>query len=277
MLWIGWWVVVTLVGVAGTVASLNGVRFGGRVAAEMRDLDRTGAPARSRVVRAGDLPAPVQRYAARAITRTNPIRSVSLHHHGRFRPTLDGKWLAIDGAQRFRADPPAFVWWGRVRLAPGIWIDARDRSVDARGNMLVAAESTITLADSRGSQVDQSALLRLLGEMTWFPTALLDSRYVSWTPVDDHRASATLRVGNRAVTGTFEFDADLPVTFTAERYRDVGAGQSVLTPFVGRFTDHRAIDGVVVPHRLIASWVIDGRPSEYADFLVDRLDFDRQH
>jgi hypothetical protein len=36
------------------------------------------------------------------------------------------------------------------------------------------------LANSTGPQLDRGALLRLLGEMTWFPTALVDSRYVRW-------------------------------------------------------------------------------------------------
>lgn len=275
MLWIAWWVVVTLVGVTGTWASVNGVRFGARVAAEMRDLERGRAAPHSRLARGTALPAPVKRYVEKAVARQDPIRGATLRHHGRFRPSLDGRWLPIRGVQRFRADPPAFVWWGRVRIAPGIWIDARDRSVDATGNMLVAAESTITLADSRGSQVDQSALLRLLGEMTWFPTAFLDERFVRWTAIDDHRASAALQVGDHAVTGTFDFGVDdLPAEFTADRYRDVGGGHSVLTPFVGRFSDYRAIGGVVVPYRVLASWVVEGRSSDYADFLVDRLEFD---
>jgi hypothetical protein len=275
VLWIAWWVVVTMVGAAGTVASLNSVRFGRRVAAEMRALDRPRASSYPPLVRTADLPAPVQRYVNKAVTRAEPIRGVTLRHHGRFRPSLDGRWLPVEGVQRFRADSPAFVWWGRVRVAPGIWIDARDRSADATGNMLVAAESTITLADSRGSQIDQSALLRLLGEMTWFPTGLLDARYVHWTAIDDHRASATLRVADHAVTGTFDFGRDdLPAAFTAERYRDVGGGQSALTTFVGRFSDYRAVDGAVVPYRVIASWVLDDRSIEYADLLIDQVEFD---
>jgi hypothetical protein len=40
------------------------------------------------------------------------------------------------------------------------------------------------------------ALMRLLAEMTWFPTALLDERYVTWAPVDDAQARATLRVAD---------------------------------------------------------------------------------
>ncbi len=276
-MWIAVWAVVTIVGLLGTIASVNNVRFGRRVSAEIKAV-AAGArePARVDARQLPDLPAPVARYGRKALPRPTVIRTVHLRHGGRFRPSLDGSWLPIRGEQFFRVDPPAFVWWGRVRVAPGMWIDARDRSVDGSGNMLVMPESTFTLADSTGPQLDQGALLRLLAEMAWFPTAFFDTRYVRWAPVDDRRAAATLRVADREATATFEFGPDdLPAAVTAERYRDLGGGRAALTPFLGRCADYRSVDGVLVPHRMIASWVINGHPVEYVDFLVEQLEFDR--
>jgi hypothetical protein len=143
--------------------------------------------------------------------------------------------------------------------------------------MLVRVESTVTVANSSGPQLDQGALLRLLGEMTWMPTALLDRRYVRWSAIDDHRASATLTINGREVSGVFEFGADdLPTTFTAQRYRDIGSGQSVLTPFVGRSNDCCAVSGVLVPFRVVGAWVVENHPTEYADFALEELAFDRR-
>src|SRR6185437_15125960 len=89
-------------------------------------------------------------------------------------------------------------------------------------------------------------------------------------------ARATLRVNGRAASGEFEFGTDgLPATFSAERYRDIGAGKSVLTPFVGRLSDFRSVDGVLVPHRVVGAWMVDGKTLEYADFEVRQLEFDR--
>jgi hypothetical protein len=277
MWWVVLWVAVTIVGVAGTVASLNSVRFGRRVAQEVRIL--AGAPRDAPpppATQLSNLPHPVQRYLAKATAgRSAGITWVRLRHGGRFRPSLDGSWLPIRGEQYFRTSPPAFIWWGRVRMFPGVWVDARDRSMDGAGNMLVALESTFTLADSTGPQLDQGALLRLLGEMTWFPTALLDERYVRWSAVDDRRARATLEVSGRSVSGEFTFGPDdLPVAFSADRYRDTGGGTSVLTPFVGRMSDFRAVDGVLVPSRIVAAWIVEGRTIEYADFAVREIEFD---
>lgn len=277
MRWVILWTIVAAAGVLGAVAAVNSLRFARLVAREVQAVaEASGAVAPLDAAVRADVPPPVQRYLGKALgRRSSAIRAARLRHGGTFRPSVTGSWLPIHGEQYFTADPPAFIWWGRVRIFPGLWIDARDRSVDGAGRMLVAAESTLTLADSSGPQLDQGALLRLLGEMMWFPTAYLDARYVHWSPIDEHRASATLRVNGREVTGVFTFGSDdLPVTFSADRYRDVGGGRAVLTPFIGRNGDYRAVDGVLVPHRVSAAWMIDGQPIEYANFEVERLEFD---
>ena len=47
-----------------------------------------------------------------------------------------------------------------------------------------------------------------------------------------------------------------------------------MTPFVGRFTDYRPVDGVLVPHRAVAAWIVEGTSQEYVRFDVERLEFD---
>jgi len=276
-MWVQLWAVVTCVGVLGTVVSVNNLRFAALVHEEAAALVSAASAPPAGIAIRDELPAPVRRYIAKATAaRKQPVRWARLRHGGTFRTSLDGNWLPIRGEQSFTASPPGFVWWGRVRLAPGVWVDARDRSAAGAGGMLVKAESTITLADSRGLEMDQSALARLLGELMWFPTAFLDERYVRWTAVDDRRATATLTVNDRAASGELAFGPDdLPVGFSAARYRDIGGGTSVLTPFVGTSSDFRLTGGMMVPYRMVASWQVDGAVIDYARFEVDAIDFDQ--
>jgi hypothetical protein len=234
---------------------------------EARPIDRA---------RLATLPPPVRRYLEKALgSRARAVRTVRLRHGGTFRTKLDGKWLPIRGEQYFAANPPGFIWWGRVAMIPGLWVEARDRSVGGTGHMLVRVESTFTLADVRGPELDQGALLRLLGEMVWFPTSFLDERYVTWSPVDDRRATATLRVGGQEVSGVYEFGDDgLPTAFRADRYRDLGRGRSVLTPFIGESADFRDEGGLLVPHRMTALWVVAGEAIPYAQFVVESIAYD---
>jgi hypothetical protein len=185
MWWVAWWAVVAIVGACGVVASTNSVRFERRVAREVREME---ASADTRLLdrrRLAELPDPVQRYLSKAVgARQGAIQTVRLRHGGTFRPSLQGSWFPIRGEQDFTADPPGFIWWGRVRIFPGLWIDARDRSMNGAGSMFVTAESTFTIADSHGPQLDQGALVRLLAEMPWLPTTFLDSRYVRWAAIE---------------------------------------------------------------------------------------------
>ncbi|MCM3880534.1 MAG: hypothetical protein ND807_10545 [Vicinamibacterales bacterium] len=273
MLWGG----VAIVGTAGAVAAANNIRFQHRVHREVREMlasaAHTGAIDRGALER---LPDPVRRYLTKAIgARRTFIHSARLRQDGTFRPDLKGRWYPLTGEQYFTADSPGFIWWGRVRPMPGIWMEARDRSVRGAGNMLVVAESTVTLNDARGPELDQGALLRLLGELAWVPTVYLDDRYVRWTAIDDRRAKATLAVEGREVVALFEFgDDDLPARFRAERFRDLGGGKSELTPFLGEYHDYRDVDGVIVPHEMVGSWIIDGTPMPYARFRVAAIEFD---
>ena len=266
-----------LLAALATIAAVNSARFGRRVRRDVAVLWETIPESRPIDRQALQrLPQPVRTYLEKALgSRTHFIHSVRLEHGGTFRPALDGGWLAIHGRQYFSLDPPGFVWWGRARLAPGLWVDARDRVLRGVGNMLVSAESSYTLADSSGPELDQGALLRLLGEMAWFPTVFIDDRYVAWSAVDDRSAKATFRLNGREVTGCFTFGDDgLPANFSAERYRDLGKGKSVLTPFTGRLSDYRTVDGLLVPHMMVAAWIVGGREIEYVRFSVERIEFD---
>jgi hypothetical protein len=263
-------------GAVGFVISVQRARFEQGVESEARRLFAAAGQGEPQAAAHGSLPAPVRRYleVSGALGHA-PVGSVRLRHGGRLRASLDGAWLPIRGEQYFTAGPPGFVWWGRIRMAPGLWVDGRDLSLGGEGNMLVKAASTFTLGDVRGPEMDQGALQRLLGEMIWFPTVLLDERYVSWVPVDEASARATLRVGGREVTVTYHFGPDgLPARVSTERFRDVG-GKGVLTPWAGTSSDFREVDGLRVPFRMGASWTVDGRDVQYADWEVETVEYGR--
>jgi hypothetical protein len=270
------WSLVAVLGIVGTVMSVQGLRFERRFAREARALLAASRAPAPEDVPLEALPPPVRRYlAASGAAARAPIRAARVRHGGTFAPSPGGKPLSIRGEQVLVADEPGFVWWGRIRAAPGIWIDGRDRSVGGEGNMLVRAASTVTLADARGPELDQGALLRLLGEMVWMPTALRDARYVAWAPVDEAAASARLRVGGREVEATFRFGPDgMPVPFSALRHFTSG-GNSVPTPFTGTFADYRRVDGVLVPFRLAATWHLAGGDYTYARWDVEQIELDR--
>jgi hypothetical protein len=271
-------------GIAAAVAALvavgvrwNAAGFAGRVARETREMWRGGAPARPLArERLDSLPGPVRTYLVKALgDRERPVATVRFRHGGRFRTALDGPWRAIRGEQYEAADPPGFVWWGRLRAGPGVWVDARDCSVNGTGAMLVSLESSFTIADRTGPEMDQGSLLRLLSDLVLFPTAFLDDRYVEWAAIDDGYARASLRVGGREVAGVFAFGPDgLPRGFSARRYFDPGRGTPELREWSGDYEDYRSAGGMLVPHRFVGYWHAGEERVPYVDFRLDTPEYD---
>lgn len=280
----GWslvWGLVTIVAALGTWASLQSSRFERRFARDAKALLAAAAPpqpgaAPLELGRLERLPAPVRGYLNLAFAGPpQRVASVRFRHGGRFRTRLDGPWQAIRGQQYDTADPPGFLWWGRLSPVPGVWIDARDRSVGGQGNMVVRLESSITLFDRAGPELDQGALLRLLSDLVLLPSAMLDERYVAWTPIDDRHARASLRVREASVSGVFEFGDDaLPSAFHADRYFDSGSGQPRLLPWSGDYADYRRVAGLLVPHHFIGYWHVDGQRIPYVDFTLETPEYD---
>jgi hypothetical protein len=269
----GWLVIMiflTLFGAAGVVANVNQLRWQRRVALEMRSLV-AAQPSHELRPALTELPPPVARYRQLALGDRPPVRTLKLRHTGTFCMSPASKPLPIRGTQLFTSNPPGFVWSGRVRMFPGIWVDARDMAAKGEGSMRVLLDSTITIADAHGPELDQGSALRLLAEMVWYPTALFDARYVIWSAIDDRHATATLRFGAREVSGVFEFGSDgLPVGMSAERFMD----KHGLRPWGGTYRDWRNVSGMRVPFEAMVTWQLETGPFTYAHWLVQAVDYD---
>lgn len=276
MLWIAIWAAVAAAGLLGLVVNVQGVRFERRVARDVRALAALPPGAAAPPASLASLPPPVQRYLeVSGAARRAPVRGARLRHGGTFTLEPGGKALAIEGRQYFSVDPPGFVWWGRIRLAPGLWVDGRDQLVGGEGSLLIRAASTFTIADARGRDVDEAELHRLLAEGLWMPTLLRDPRHVTWAPVDASTARATLRVGGREASAEFHFGADgLPTRVTARRWMGT-KGETALTPWWGACEDFREVDGLRVPFRITAGWDLPGGPFPYARWELETLELDR--
>ena len=270
MAWLVFFVTVALPAILGIVVNLNRIGFERRLAGEMRGLLAVPPSAVPQPGLAA-LPPPVARYHQLAVAGRAPVHTLRLHHGGAFRLSPTAKALPIQGTQLFTADPPGFVWTGRIRMFPGVWIDARDMTVAGEGSMRVLLDDTVPLVDARGPELDQGSALRLLAEMAWYPTSLFDARTVTWSAIDGDHACATLRLGDRQVSGIFEFGSDgLPLGMTAKRFKDKGK----LLPWAGIYRDWRTVSGMRVPFEAEVSWQLDTERYTYAHWFVDSMEYD---
>jgi hypothetical protein len=148
--------------------------------------------------------APVMRYFRAVLRNSQPlVRRARLSQHGEFlvRPTHDG-WRPFRATQHVATEPAGFVWDARVRMAPGLNIRVRDAFVDGTGSMLASVLGLFPLVSVAATpEIAAGALHRYLAEAVWFPTALLPTHGVAWTPLDESSARATLSVAATAGSG----------------------------------------------------------------------------
>jgi uncharacterized protein DUF6920 len=209
------------------------------------------------------LPAPVVRYFTFALTPGQPlIRRARVRWAGEFRSRPDGKWSPFTAVQHFAVRPPGFVWDATIRMTPFLPVRVRDGYVAGEGTMVGKLGALVRVVDEHGTPaIAASALSRYLAEAVWIPTALLPTEGVSWAPIDDSTARASVTDGATTVSADFHFGPRGEIVGTSMmRHRDVN-GRGVPTPFEGRYNrDYRRVSGMMIPPGAEVEWVLpEGR------------------
>lgn len=226
------------------------------------------------------LPTPVGRFSRRVRDARDggPIRSARLWQSGEFQMGEgESGWRRFEAIEAFRASPPAFYWNATIRMIPFVPVRVRDAFVQGEGSMLAKVGGVVTVMKSEGSEeLAEGALSRYLAEAPWFPTRLLTGPGLVWSPVNENEAEATLEAEGVRVTLRFTFDdegAVVQVDGLRAREADGGFEQ---TPWVGRFTDYRVMDGEWIPTWGEVAWVVDGAEVPYWRGTIERAEYRRQ-
>lgn len=204
------------------------------------------------------LPAPVQRYLRQALTDgQRPIRVARFTQTGELRTDpATNRWRPFR-AQQFVTPPSrSFVWSAKVAIVPLIHVRVRDAYVGGRGSGQVRLLSAVTVAAERDKpELNSASLHRYLAEAVWYPSALLPGAGVQWSPIDEHRALATLSDAGTTVSLEFRFNEANEVSgvHTPGRWSRSADGYD-LTPWEGHFSDYRRYQGMLVPSRAEVGW-----------------------
>lgn len=224
------------------------------------------------------LPDPVARYFRAALSEGQPIvRFARFSQRGEFlvKPEKGG-WGPFRADQHVATGPAGFVWDARIRMAPGIAVRVRDAFVEGEASMLGSLLAIVPVVRVEGTpEVAAGALHRYLAEAVWFPTALLPSSGVQWTPLDDSSARAAIGVAGTTVSVDFRFGEDGLVRgiFTPARARLIG-GRAVPNPWRGRFWNYEVRGGMRIPLAGEVEWVLPEGPQPYWRGRITDIGYD---
>ena len=246
--------------------AISYIAFQRKVAEEVEELFGKMEEIRPEVVTERDLeglPDPVQRYLRYAqIIGKEKVRFVRLKQKGFIRTKEDGGWMPFSAKQYYRADDPAFIWYGSVKLFSLPLMRARDRFYEGKGNMLIRLLPFITIADATGDEMDQGTLVRYFNEMMWFPTAYVND-YIQWESIDSSSARATISSGGLSASAVLYFNEKGQMTnFVAERYMTVDDEYSLQT-WSTPITEYREINDMMLPSKGEGVWHLSSGDFRY--------------
>ena len=257
-------VVLSLVVLAAAAMGIGTRRQRSALTADTERLIRAGAAhASSLAIRdegLGDLPPPVARYLRLALPLRKAIEQVRLTQTGTLRTDATAeRWMAFEAAHLVVPPAAGFLWNARVRVAPLLHVRVRDALIDGIGSGQVSLMSAFPVSAATGGlEMNSGSLHRYLAEAVWYPSALLPSSQLQWTPIDATKALATLTNGRVSVSLEFRFEDSGEVTgiYTPARWGTFAGGYKQV-PWEGHFREYRERDGVMVPTHGEVGWYLD--------------------
>ena len=212
------------------------------------------------------LPKPVQRYFRHVLREGQPyISTVRLMHNGQFKQDQAKEWVNIKGEQYFTAERPGFIWKGKTSL-----FTARDMYISEKGKIIVSLFSLFAVVKGEGQQYDHGELLRWLGESVWFPTNLLPSDRLQWTPVDSESAELNFDYNGLSLAYRVSFNQEGEITkLETKRYM----GEDNLETWTGRVSEYQKINGMIIPMKIEAIWRLETGDFSYARFNVTKIEY----
>lgn len=228
------------------------------------------------VRRTSDLPGAMQRYLRYAIPGERPPAGLLRLQHGgtlTMKPGVDA--LPVTGEEYFHGSEPAFIWTGWAKMNPLVWVRARDKYLQGMGNMLIKLRGAVTLADSRGPEMDSSSLVRYLAEMPLLPSAFLTLPGLAFEQIDDHAVDISLSQGDLTVSARFTIDDLGAITevHTEERFREEN-GTMIPRPWKEECRDYREVDGFRIPYDVRVLWELPEGDFPYVRFQLTRVEYD---
>ena len=220
------------------------------------------------------LPPPVQRYfrASGFVGKPQTVNVRVIWSELQLKRSHDAGWMKLSCQQLNSVPEPMRIAFMQGRIAGVIPFEGRDKYQDGHGNMLIKVMKVLTLGESKGTYMDESALVTVLSEALLAPSSALQN-YMKWQPVDDRSASAQLTYNGITVSGIFHFnEADELVRFdTNDRWQDGSPPKKI--PWSANLEGYRLARGIRYATRVSATWHEPGGDFTYVKGTIDSLEF----
>jgi len=225
----------------------------------------------SKAIAALQFPLPVKRYLEKVLPEKDlDHRMAVLRQSGKIK--VRDKYRSFNAEQYFSLERPGFIWIASVKLFKVFWINARDKYIDQKAQMLIKLLSAFRIEKRSAKELDISALIRYFMEIVWFPFLFADESKITWEAAGSDKAKGTIKDGSLSGTATFIFGKDHLVSsintedrFMAKKDRYIKAG------YRAKLSEYKRLDGCLIPTKVCLYWVDGPRQEKTLEIEITHL------
>jgi hypothetical protein len=200
---------------------------------------------------------------------------ITVKQKAEFKTDVKSEWKPLTAVQYFTTDSPNFLWASEMKSSNFFWVNAIDSYINGKGNMLIKLNSSITVADSWGIELDKSGLFRYISEAVLFPTKLLPSQNLLWNILDSNTAEIKFTDGELSVVAKLFFNSKNLIskieTFDKYRALEEGYERSMYTIYL---SEYKKLKGFMIPTYIEAEWDLKSGKFMYGKFSIVNIEYE---
>jgi len=212
------------------------------------------------------LPEPVQKYFSRCgYIGKEKIDNIRIDYDNSFiKMSPEKNWLRIRYFQTNFSENPTRLALITSKIIGVFPFEGRDKYQNGQGNMLIKLFKLFTVADAKGKEMDESALVTLLSEVLFMPNLALKNQ-ITWNAIDNYSVEASIKDKENMVSGIFHFNSnhDYIRFSTSDRYYSYKDGSYKKIKWSCEFENYQSINGILFPTYVKAIWHMDDKSYEY--------------
>ncbi len=223
------------------------------------------------------LPNPIRKYF-KTVIKNEMLKPkfVTIQQSAQFKTDVKSEWKPLKAMQYFTTEKINFLWDAKFTGSELFWVHAIDSYINGKGNMLIKLNSSITITDSWGVEMDKSGLIRYLSEAVLFPTALLPSKNLQWNLLDSTTAEIKLHDKNYSVVAKVYFSQDGTINKleTMDKYRTTETGymKTLYTIYYGNYK--LVNNSFYIPTYVEVEWTLPTKKFKYGKFTITSIQYE---
>lgn len=198
---------------------------------------------------------------------------IKVKQRAKFKTDIKSKWMPLTATQYFTTEKPNFLWNSEMNTSKFFWVNAIDSYLNGKGNMLIKFNSSVTVADSWGIELDKSGLFRYISEAVLFPTKLLPTDSLMWDILDTNTAEIKFIDHGNSVVAKLFFDESNKIykieTFDKYRALDSGYKKSLYTIYLSKYKKFN--NSFTVPSYIEVEWDLPKGKFKYGKFTIEDI------